>query len=573
MTDSTRSLSQFIESLCAAESVPRAIKDMLLQTDPAWLRISTPSEMAQLLAFLVVFADADNGNSTTQGATNRALSKAEQDLAWKDAFSTHPFKSVALTAKGEVRRKGETAPMVEDDPKKVAGVLAQPWAAARATDFTAYADSKEFREAQANICSHPVKLSNGQGSGGYVKQFKPLVAQLPMMVTEEDFTTRATRTLTCTAAYQRHWHVLLPWLDYQGSQGRLPDLLRNDPQLRAAVQAEFEAHGVAGGQHLLGALCDADKRPSMYGDPQVFAGDLPVHDGDAPVERLSVLAPFSMFAEMRSAKDRLADAFRAEVEEELTQVRAELKGVEAQIETLKAAKPKGKDAAAKAAHTEALQKWTSRRAKLLAQEKELDRKFLSIRAATVMVGGSTPRNVAMDLGTDVHTANVRVPVPFIRQAHVDLDAAVAYVEQAQLADVTPPRGDAAPRYLLPGAATKPHKDARRALFTELALQALEPLLALQDHWQARLSDLALAKLHERDADHIALAQGPWQFFVVGDPAVSTVEAREVLEPLARAVASRVTAALGKAFKSKPWSTEYALDVLQAVTDLVMHERA
>lgn len=573
MIEATLSLAQFINELAVAVRPERYIKDVLLKRHPGCLQLASGAEVAQLLAFLVAMVHADNGQATIRMAMVPGASGDEQDRLWMDAFSKHRFRSVTVNRKGKVLRspQNRNAPALEFDAAKTAAELSAPWSAVAELDLAAYVESAAFRAAKSSICSHPVKINHGRGSGGFTKRMPGNRENVPMMVTEEDFLTAATQTLACSAKYHREWHVLLPWIDFNGCRKRLPALLSDDRALREAVCASFKARHVEGTSELLRALtCTTTDRPAI-GESQVYAGDLPHAPEQPSFECLSVFAPYAMHAEMADAKDRLSAAYRAEVESALQQLSSDIEAVDEQLKTLKAAKPTALHGPATDDYKRRLRALSEQRTKLRAQEAAWKGRSLHIREIPTLLGGTVPRNLVLDAEA-LQTANVRLNVPFIRQAAVDIDAAVAYVERARLQDVNVPYGEHAPRCLLPNATTKRYQDQRRMIFVEMALEALAPLTALRDRWRARWLEHSQEHMQERDVVHIGDADGAWQLFVVGDADMSPTEAAAMLRPLAKAVAAKVAAALDKAYRAKPWSSEYAAEVLQTAMEVVTFER-
>lgn len=550
----------------------------MLHTQPRWLRLESPHELAQLLAFLLALTHVDNGSALVSSSTRAGLTTDEQDAAWHTALEQHPFFSVGRDSKGKVRRMpgAKSAPVIQEDPAKFAVALAAPWSAAKAVDVEKFVHSRAFRRAQDSLCSHPVRLRSMGGQGGFIKLQQPCMEGLEMMVSEEDFDTRATRTLTCTASYQPLWHVLLPLIDYRGLRARLPDVLARHPELCEQVRASMSIHGVASAAVLVEALASGGEPPPMLGEAQVFAGDLPAGADDPTEECLSVLTPFALPAEVNAAKERLAAAYRAEILELQAQVRQQLAEIDEQAAaSLEIGMATGRRGGAPKVAQAAGQPQTARlRSELVAQVKRLERMQLTFPTSTIPLGGRNPQNVAMDVTKEIHTANVRLSIPFIRQAGVDLDAAVAYIEEARLATITPPLGAKAPRYLLPQADSRPDRERRRAFFTAMVIEALEPLLALRDRWQALVSDAEPRgqTMQARDAEFIAWAPQPWRLFVTGDAALRTLEVREVLAPLVRDAGNRVLASLDQAYPKKAWSREYEPELREVALTVVMHER-
>lgn len=577
-SDVTQSLADFIENLARGTAPTKTIKNALLRTQPGWLRLESAQELAQLLAFLLAVLHADNGDALVSAGTQAGLTADQQDTAWRSVLQPHPFVSVALDSKGKVRRKPSTnpVPLVQGDPVKFAVVLANPWSIASRIDLVSFVQSRAFLRARDSVCTHPVRFRNMGGQGGFIKLQGPRTDGLEMMVTEEDFSTRATRTLSCAALYQPLWHVLLPLIDYRGARARLPDILARRPDLCEQVQSSMSVHGITGAAVLIEAMASGGEPLVMRGEAQIFAGDLPAGPGEPPEECLSVLTPFALPAEVSAAKERLAAAYRAEILELEAQVQQQIREIDEQLtaslETGKATKRR--DRAAKAAEDAGHRHPGRLRSDLVAQDRRLEQMYLRFPASTIPLGGQNPQNVAMDVTKEVHTANVRLDIPFIRQAGVDLDAAVAYVEEAHLAAVAPPPGAKAPRCLLPQADTRRYRDMRRVLFTAMVIEALEPLLALRDHWRALASDAESRgqTLQARDAAFIARAPQPWRLFVVGDAGLRAVDARQFLAPLATEAGNRVLAALERAYVKKPWSQEYEPEVQDVALAVVMHER-
>lgn len=445
-------------------------------------------------------------------------------------------------------------------------------ALARCVDIAVLVSSKGFLEAQNNHASHPTRLSAGAGRGGFIKSTHQAMPADFASVTESDFTTCQDRTLTCSAGYQKNWFLLLPLVEFEGTLYRLSSLLAERRDLAEATSAVFLAHDVEQGPALVEAVSQAGPA-RFFGEPQVFAGDLP------QVQRLSVFTPFSLFKESARAKAAIIRAYRDEQITAADAIEDDITATEDKISRLTeiADGVPGLDKAARKEATEAKKVLKETLRTLKADKKAATAYRLYINSQALLFGGSTPRNTALDLDKSLHSANVRVFIPTRVDTVDTIGRRVLVTGQSArslLLDVpTLPVFEKLPRCLAPKAARFEDVKHRRSLFSGVIADVLVPLLALQDAWRARAIQATGAGLLEQAAvEAIESADTDWSLFVKGDTTLTTQEATERLEPLAVAVVKNVKATLMAACHNK-LSAAFDAELLKLVRQRLTEQKA
>jgi hypothetical protein len=548
------SLSVFKTLVQSADYAPAALKEILLGATPGMVAPDSPRELGQLLAFLLMLSRASNGKTEFSEASPEAF---------EDIIKTLPLHRGSYSKKDDklVLKLEKGIPALEWCPSKVAAALENPWPLLKAAGFSPKEHSLEG--VRASICTHPVRLTDIRGDGGFVYNSEFSASRegnVLRMISEADFLTRESATLTCNAAEHRKMYAVLPWIFFEGAERRVYELVRS-PKLRELIRAEFVLNlGVKteiGLDDFLGVE-ENEKGKVPFGEARVFAGDVGKDsNGKSTVERLAVFTPFALSKEIARA--------RASLEAQLKQEReAQIPALEAQIEELEKSKPTKK--AEKAAHQAEIKK-------LKADLKRLQRDQAYFwNSPAILVGGENPQNVALDLDTKIHYANVRVTVPFIRRAGVDVAVARTYVENGRLGRAHLSNFENPPRFLDSKNTGRKGRAQRSELFIDLALQVLEPLLSVRDEYQSEIEASSDTRMQKRDRSHLEGAPTAWRTFVRGNPELSTVKAREELKPIITEVLTSVVSEIEHAAKLR-LCDEHRKELSKTVETLVLQEAA
>lgn len=528
------------------------------------LTLASADDVAQVLAFVATIASLSNEKDTLK-ALKAQFSGPELQDQFNALDAKHPAMRLKRAKAGElVLDVKDKIPVFELDGKKVGPLLRdakRAFAAAATLDLEALVASVAFKDAFAGRVSHPTKLSSTSGNGGFFKTSRVEIPSDFGSVTEEDYLTRETVTLACNAAYQKMWSLLLPIVSFEGRTYRLATLLAERADVAAAVSRVLVDNGVAQGPALVDAL-RTDYASATFGEPQVFAGDLP------EVERLSVLAPYGMFNEMARAKKAVQAEYEADHESIAALIQAEIDQVEARVEAL--AEPASKEQ--KKAAAEEKKALAEKLKKLKADKKFASTRWLSIPLFKLQFGGANPRNLAMDLDTSIHDANVQVYVPTPRNPELAIGRK-AFVPKSLVAAPTLRKFDKLPRYLAANATGAALTRARRDLFADLIAGALAPLKQLQDAWRTRSQALVGEVALGADAQgEIELRDAAWSLFVKGDESLNNKEAAERLRPLTEQVARAAKMALQHACGEDLPATHDA-ELTRMAQDAVALERA
>jgi hypothetical protein len=537
----------------------RTLKEVLLRDRrPAGvdtLTLDNALEVAHFLALMALVACLSNEKDSLKALKN-TLADAEL-LGEYELFEQRlTLQSFTRIKNGMLKLGEDNLPTAELDAKKLALLLrssSQVFTEAAKLSLAELATSKGFLDAFSSRVSHPTKLSAPRGAGGFFKNTSA-VCDNPASVTEEDFATRETATLACNAAYQKMWALLLPLVAYQGQTMRLVSLLIALPDLTESVRQILIDSGMTQGSVLLDAMVEPFTA-CIEGEPQVFCGDLP------HTERVSVLAPYGLFSEMDRARRAVAAAYDKDRDDKLGIYAEELADKEAELAALGIG----------ATTREKKRTLSDEIKRLKADRKSLSATWLPIPCFTLQFGGANPRNLAMDLDTTLHTANVRVYVPNQRKPVAEIGNK-AFISSALIAMPDLPRFDKVPRCLLPQAIGAVLARQRRTLFAELTAQAMAPLKALQEEWRTRskvfAGDVALAASAEEE---IRFADDAWSFFIKGDEKVNVTDAERRLRPLVDGIAKAVKTVLKRACDGQ-LSDVYDTELVETVAGVVALER-
>lgn len=550
----TISLAQLATHLDTSEDPAMGIlKTVLLRDAPAaaadlgTLALANVEEVAHFLAVSVVLASESNGKDELK-ALKQSFDGAELDQKYMELSAAHPHQSLNRNKKGElVIDAKDGIPVFELDGRKVAPILRnaeQAFAAAGKLDLNQLVQSKAFIEALGSRVSHPTKLSAPSGAGGFLKvESSEMPADFGFM-TEADFVTRETVTLACSAGYQKLWVVLLPLFEFDDKTVRLAALMASNPDVAGEVCHVLIAHGVTQGPALVYGLSRLTVG-KVSGEPQVFCGDLPA------VERLSVLAPYGLFNEFSRAKRALQAEHDSDREQDVALLDEEIALVEKDLNALA---PAGTSRDEKRRVAEIKDKLTARIKQLKADQNRLTSAWLSIPCFPLMFGGANPRNMAMDLDTSLHAANVQVYVPSPR-LEVHQASARAFVASAM---VTVPKlrpSAELPAFLTPRATGGALKKARNDFFAQLISAAMAPAKELQEEWQSRSKAfVGEVTLSAAAQDQVLDGDGPWNLFLKGSETLNNKEAMAQLAPVLHDIGSAVRKALQAAFGDNTPST-------------------
>lgn len=530
---------------------------------PEHLELATAFDVAHFLAIALVVASQSNGKDELQRIKESQSDPAARLAAFEAFAAANPYQTLQRTPKNELVIQKDI-PVVELDASKLAGIVEdapRAFRAMRAINLSELMASTALTEALASRVSHPTKLSAPAGKGGFLKTHTVAVPEGFESVTEEDFLSRETATLSCNAAFQKMWVLMLPLVTYQGQSLRLAQLLAQDEVLATEVQATLEDMGIGAAGDLIAAL----RRPAtggMQAEPQVFAGDLP------HTERLSVLAPYGMFSEMWRAKAAVSAAYTVERDERVADLDVRIAHVTADLEVLAKA-PASTKAEKQTAQLRKKELMDGLRA-LKNERKALSSKYLNVPSFSLMFGGSVPRNVAMDLDTSLHGANVLVSVPSIRKPVSDVSNKVfsaktlLYSPRIRLPKM--------PACLADGVVGARFTKARQGIFLDLIVEAMTPLQTAREEWATRAKELAGDRALSASAQgNVADRDDAYGLFIKGDPDMNQITASNKLRPLIKDISAVVKGALVKAFSDMPAS--YDEELLDLVTMTVLQERA
>jgi hypothetical protein len=527
---------------------------------PETLELSSPADVAHFLAVAAVVASQANGKEELKQIRDTHDAGPARDAAYEAFSNACAYLCLQRTPKNEFLLQ-EGLPVVELDAKKVSSLVVdakRAFAAMAKLDLAALVSSRAFEEALASRVSHPTKLSAPNGKGGFLKTHSFAIPTDFHSVTEEDFISRETATLSCTAGFQKMWILMLPIVRYQGTEMRLAQLLAQDESLATEVESALKDAGISAADTFVAAL----RGPAsgvLQGEPQVFAGDLP------ETERLSVLAPYGMFKEVTRAKYAISAAYAAERDERVNALDAQIKEVSDKLAEQPAAATKAEKLV-----VQARKKELTEELRLLKNERRaLASLYLNVPAFSLMFGGAVPRNVAMDLDTSIHTANVLVNVPTVRK---QVSAVSPKVFPAKALLRTPKlRFAKLPPYLSADAVGARLTRARVALFGDLISDVMAPLLLAREEWETRAKEMSGATaLSFAAQENIYDRNDPYGLFIKGDADLNQKDALVKLRPLIRDISATVKSALVKTCPDMP--ATYDEELLELVTKFVLLER-
>ena len=553
------SLADLYDLLSSAES-DDILKEILLDKTPGVLELASPEEFQRFYAFALAYSRAGNGKSVFDNVS-KELSGAERKIMFNQAVEADPIFGFITDKDGNWKFEG-ALPRLVCNPRKLAKLLLDPFSTLRALPL-----ENALVEARNAIASHLVKLSNGLGQGGILIK-EPVSHPFPGVMTEADFITPYTATFIGSAALQKQWRALLPLVRYQNREKRIFEHFRDNVELRREVQLKLEHENVSGAADAVWSD-PSDKFSSLSQEVQVFAGDIPLEAQDPPVTRLAVLTPFSLFFEAKRAKESLQESYKEDYAERVTQLEAELTKLEESLVALKNAKPSTKDKQARLSWTKQQESYKHQIKRLKDDLQKLSKKALNIRSADLLYGGSQPQNMAQNLGTWIHNANVRVNVPFYRRSEADIAGSRIYHASSLIKTIRTEKATRLPWYFRPNELTAKAKKLRRVEYYELLTQAIEPLVTLRETYSRSLSSDQVDALRQREILRIEESTEAWRAAVL--PLERQYDQRAAIERLASSAAKAVGAALRDKYSDAGWPETYAQELLPCIKDYLVKE--
>lgn len=529
------------------------------------LHLRSTDEITHFIGFLAVLATQANGKDCLK-ALKAAHTGAELALEYAQCSAANPLQSLKRAKTGEfVLDPKDNIPVFELDGKKVAPLLRTPvlaFAALKEINLVELTTSAAFVQAFSSRVSHPTKLSASAGSGGFLKAF---TAEIPVGfagVTEEDYVTRETVTLACSAGYQKMWSMLLPLFVFEETQYRPTSLMCSRPDIAKLISDTFAKNGVPQGAALVQAL-QQENVGKLSGEPQVFCGDLP------NVQRLSVLAPYSLFNEISRARRAIQAEYEIDRDALVINLDKELLALEASAAALDAAATTKES---KKANLLAKKELADKTRKVKADRKSLTSKYLSIPFFSLQFGGANPRNLAMDLDTSIHSANVLARVPAPAKVVSDIGRK-AFYSNTLVAVPRITKMSGLPRYLQPGVTGSAQTMKRVNFFADLITVAMAPLMEMQLEWKTRAKELGgEVALSVSAQDKVEVSDACWSLFVKGDDSVNNKDAMALLKPLCLSIAKAVKSSLQAAFDGAV-SSSFDSELDNLATAAVALERA
>ncbi|MDO8414872.1 MAG: hypothetical protein Q7S87_01525 [Agitococcus sp.] len=536
--------------------------------------LESPHDVAHMLAVCAQVALLDNQKATLKAIKAQSANAIEASTQYAAFEMALPFQVMMRNKKGELELdKKEHIPTIEASGTKLAHTFMNAAAAFKlmaTANIDELVTSTAFKSALDMRVSHPTKMSAPAGAGGYLvgpyTDVEPEFGHL----TESEFKTRETVTLACTAGFQKMWVLLLPLVIFEGKTYRLSTLMAQRSDVADAVSTVFMQNDVPQGVMLVDAM-RSSATISFSGEPQVFCGDLP------NVAHVSVLAPFGLFNEVYRAKKEISAAYSLEQADRANAFDTDIAATEHALAELALLKgPAGKTAEVL---TQKL-KLTNALRELKVDKKLVSNTYLNIEVFPLLIGGGNPRNMAMDLDTSVHKANVQAFIPTIQQPVNQLGKRTlvrgAAIATALMGKVTVPSFKTLPRFLAAEALGADNKAKRAALFIELIAMAMSPLMALQEDWRTRADAVVDGLALERAAqDKIVISGADWSVFLKGDDTKNLKDLLITLTPLAKQVFDVVNTALQASFKSSntPLSHTHDKELYDLALAAITQERA
>jgi hypothetical protein len=543
------------------------------QQDLGTFHVTNANDIAHILSVMTVIATLENEKNVLKSIRHDyrdATTRSDLTLHYAENEANNRFQSLKRDKAGEfVLDKEENIPTFELDGKKIAKLILNAdsaFFAVAGIDLDALVESRAFKDATTMRVSHPTKLSAPSGVGGFLKTTSNPMPEDFLSVTEEDYLTRETDTLACSAGFQKMWALILPIVSFDGKTVRIADLLANDHALSDAVSQVFLDNNVSSGNVLVEAL-SGKREAKMSGEPQVFCGDLP------HARRISLLAPYSMFNEVIRAKKVVTHEYEKDRDVLLEGADAAIAMAESAIDENKlqaADKTISKDK--KKLLTEEKKRLNDDLRKLKANKGSLASKNLTISAFTMQFGGSTPRNIAMDMDTTLHSANVRVMI-YSANPMESANSGQAFQPSSHVATPRLEKFEKIPRYLDPDATGIKLSAARREFFAEIITASLAPLMGLQESYRNRSDALINEVALGSDAqDRIEMTDAGWSIFIKGDRAINNKAAAVILEPLVTKVTSACKKSLQTAM-GDGLSSFYDAELRDLAAVIIAKERA
>lgn len=524
----------------SADSPETVIKNHFLRGTAEPVVLSSAEEFARLLAWCFLCAFRDNGKAPLLAVKKLPdLSAAEREQKFREVIARS-----ALYAPKLVKKTGE----LEFDPKdgipkllkdvgKLAALLDNPFPSLRGEQLADPKRLEQLEKFQSMVVTHPAKLSCASASGGFLLE-RHVATPYSWLVGEGDFGVAPRVTNAASAGLQALWPVLLSKAVWKEELRTLMAHLHADSALRKEVFELFDQADVQGLPSVLQTALSAPGA-TLEGEAQVFVGKAP------SFHRVSPLAPYALFLEIDSVRQTLRTKRSDEDKARMAELRALLQGLKEQRTELKGKR-----------YQEARDALDARIAQCKAELAELKDAMAGVLLSSVEVpiGGNNPRNMALDLDTRVHRANIRLTVPNLR--HDALRQAQGRVFfNALLTQPRLRRQSRAPASFRPGANNSLARIAREQLVSDIVAQVLAPLQSLL----AQGGSSELAK-HPVYGPFVARPEG-------ADPRAH----RAALQPLAHEVYERVLGALKAAYPAESLSPEHFAHVRQFVEESLYQE--
>lgn len=531
------------------------------------LELQSTNEIARLLTLLVARAQFDNGKDRLAGLATQLL-----DQTWlesvpvkqrqKEAFNAlrnatgtlreqvnalfaqeeHRLALQSLMKKGgefEIAKDGPPAPPARPDAVKMANHLSSHSKMAEIAAQLDWSGSAFLKDLSAvlDCVTHPVKLSNPQGTGGRFIE-KPAAHANSGSVSEADYLTLERVAVGGGSAQLAPFNMLaLANIQWNGRLTKLVSLLSQDADLRAAVADELAKMGASQTDGFLTAICQTPN-PECWGASEVF---VVTGLGDSrKVFALEVLTPLALPMELNRARAALQDEFEAERPTLIAALESDVQAQKDALSAVKAGKPGKKGSEAEKALHNAQVAEAQRQLDLSKDRLKSYPKFLSVPSARLLIGGSTPRNVVPGLTTSIHRAALS---SYVRTSYREPLANKVFVPHALLMTPFVPRQVPFSVFEKDGA---PAKAARREVFADLAKQAMADLMALRDAWAVQAPVLTVDAIRLISGSH----EG-WALFVRGAESLNLLQKQERFGRLRNDIFSHVKKALVRRFKDFP----------------------
>lgn len=549
---------------------------------PAVLSADSPEELAQVLALMLGLAYLDNKKAALKELETERLSAgayAQKLQALEDAWLVQSLNRDKKTNEPKISLESKL-PEVLLNVTKLGQLLARNEAThlLQGIDFADPKGLQSLENALASRATHVVKLSVDSGAsrddvkGGFFKGHAVATGpEFEGSICEQDYQAPGIGALTCNAADQSNSWLAFTSVHFDGQIQRLPQLLAmrpdvHEPVLAHLIQglAKFGQSNPAGLAKVFEALA-APRESTFSGEPQLFC------QGESGASVVAPLMPLSLLQELLRAKESLREAYRkplleaaaiaAEEEAQKLQVLTELKAQDAD------SFPGGK-AAFKLSVKDANEAHTQAKAAAKVAEERAKKGFLAVPNFTLMLGGSTPRNVASGLTTAIHSASI---LTLVREPKSRAEVGNKVFYSASLLAVPRILETKVPAVFTSKKLGAQSKRERRSLFANWALQALEPLLDLREVWRQEQADTD-PELESSAREVLAERNDAKAVFAKGSAHVAGKAAEALFEDLVREVCGLVKEGLRNAFPKEAFG-EFDAELYEEAMRVVLAERA